>query len=438
MRLRAWVWLALSSFPAFSLWGETRPRYGGTLNVDLSTTFSSLEAAETPPAIWRLIGEPLVRINSRGEPEPFLASSWQREAEGKRWRISLRTDVRFHDGELLNAGNVAPIVLAALRTMHGDVAITPGGSTLVIQAASGLQNLPRELADPRAAVVRKSETNTPVGTGPFRVASWEAGRRLALAAYEDYWRGRPYLDSVVVSVGSTRSTADVFEVPFASPRRIVPDSARIWQSAPHELLALVAANARLELAQSLALAIDRAPIVNVLAQRRGMPAFALLPQWLSGYEFLFQHVPDLARAREIASAAKTGPLTLSYPINDSFSRAVAERIALNARDAGIVLQVSSNANGGLRLLRCPLESHDAALELAKVAQCLGLPDRPIALDNSRPELLYQAERALMEAGRVVPLAHLDSVYGLAPRTHYKDPGIADPITLHFEDFWVDP
>jgi len=438
MRLRAFLWLALSSFPSSSLWGETRPRYGGTLNVDLSSTFNSLDATEVPQVIWRLIGQTLVRINSHGEPEPLLASGWQREADGLRWRFSLRNDVHFQDGEALNAGTVAPILLPVLKMLHGDVAITAGGSTLVIQAASGLPNLPSELADPRAAIVRTSEANIPVGTGPFRVANWEPGRRLALAAFEDYWGSRPFLDSILVSLGSTRASADLFDVPFSSPRRILPESAHLWQSAPRELLALVAQNVRPELVHAFALAIDRAPIVNVLAQRRGVPAFGLLPQWLSGYEFLFQNPLDITRAREIVSGLRNGPITMSYPANDSFARAVAERIALNARDAGIAVQVSTNVGAGLRLMRCPIESPDSAAGLVNVGRCLGFPEQAILLDSSKPDRLYQAERALLESNRVVPLAHLDSVYGLSSRVHTEDSGSQNPLTPHLDDFWVDP
>ena len=189
-----------------------------------------------------LIGETLVRINSRGELESCLAASWQREADGRRWRISLRSNVTFHDGELLNAVNVAPILLAALKKTYSDVAITPGGTTLVIQSANPLPDLLTELASPRTAIVRKSETSPLIGTGPFRVTAWEPGRRLALAAFDDYWGGRPFLDSAIVNLGSTRTSADVFDVPFGSLRRILPEATRIWQSAPGELLALVAAD----------------------------------------------------------------------------------------------------------------------------------------------------------------------------------------------------
>jgi ABC-type transport system substrate-binding protein len=408
------------------------------LNVDLSAAFNSLDAEATPSVIWRLIGEGLARMDASGVPQPLLATGWQREADGRRWRVSLRTDVRFHDGELLNAGNVAPILLAALKKTHGDISITAGGSTMVVQSESGLPNLPAELVDPRSAIVRTNETNSLIGTGPFRVASWESGRRLSLAAFGDYWGGRPFLDSLVVNLGSFRATGDVFDIPFASPRRIVPETARIWQSAPRELLAIISQGARPELVQALALAIDRGPIVGVLAQRKGTPAYALLPAWLTGYEFLFESAPNAARARELVSSLRLAAVTLSYSPNDSFAHAVADRIALNAREVGLALQISPNSNGGLRLVRCSLETTDAAAALTTASQCLGLEDRPAGLDNLKPETLYQAERALLESNRLIPLAHLDSAYGLAPRVHYRDPGIANPITLHFDDLWVDP
>jgi len=277
-----------------------------------------------------------------------------------------------------------------------------------------------------------------IGTGPFRVTGWEPGRRLALAAFDDYWGGRPFLDSAVIHLGSPRTSADVFDVPFGSLRRILPETTRIWQSAPGELLALVAADIPPAAVQALALAIDRDPIVNVLAQRRGEPAFGLLPQWLSGYEFLFRAPPDLARARQLVFQAKLNPLTLAYAGNDSFARAVAERIALNARDAGLTVQPSPNNSGSLRLVRWALESADAAADLISLARSLGLPERTNAVDASKPETLYEAEKALLDSNRVIPLAHLPQLYALTPRVHFREPARGNTLTLHLEDLWVDP
>ncbi len=438
MRLRAWLWLALSSVSTGSLAAGTRPHYGGMLTLDLSGTFSTLEPSEVPPMLSTLIGETLVRINSRGELESCLAASWQREADGRRWRISLRSNVKFHDGELLNAVNVAPILLAALKKTYSDVAITPGGTTLVIQSANPLPDLLTELASPRTAIVRKSENSPLIGTGPFRVTAWEPGRRLALAAFEDYWGGRPFLDSAIINLGSTRTSADVFDVPFGSLRRILPEATRIWQSAPGELLALVAADVPAVAMQALALAIDRGSIVNVLTQRRGEPAFGLLPQWLSGYEFLFQSAPEVARTRQLVSQSKLNPLALSYSGNDSFARAVAERVALNARDAGLTVQPSPNSSGALRLVHLPLESADAATDLVSLTRSLGLPERSTSFDPSKPETLYEAEKALLDSNRLIPLLHLPQLYALTPRVHFREAERKNPLLLHLEDLWVDP
>ena len=51
--------------------------------------------------------------------------------------------------------------------------------------------------------------------------------------------------------------------------------------------------------EALALAVDRTSIHRVLLQRQGEVSGSLLPQWLSGYAFLFPDSADLARARAL-------------------------------------------------------------------------------------------------------------------------------------------
>ena len=55
--------------------------------------------------------------------------------------------------------------------------------------------------------------------------------------------------------------------------------------------------------EALALAVDRSAIHSVLLQRQGEVSGALLPQWLSGYAFLFPATADLGRARQLAAGA---------------------------------------------------------------------------------------------------------------------------------------
>lgn len=439
MRRRAWAWLALSSACVCALVGATRPRYGGTLTVELSNASLLPDSPSASGHLSAAIAETLVRVGPRGVIEPQLAVAWQHEPDNKRWRFSLRPKVTFHDGEPLNGLSAAPALLAALKKQHGDATVTAGGQALFVQFEHPVPDLLAELARPETALFRKNQTNLMIGTGPFRVTAWEPGRRLALAAFEDYWGGRPFLDSIVLSLGAGTARADVFDIPFGSARHVVPEGTRIWTSPTSELIALLAANPQSTLLQALSLAIDRTPIVNVLTQRRGEAAFGILPQWLSGYAFLFQTVPDVPRAKQLIVQLRLPSINLTYPANDSFARSVADRIALNARDAGVTIQPTTNPGGNLTLVRWPLKSADAAMELTRLLQFLGASERAGPLDPTKPETLYEAERALLDDHRVIPLVYLPELYGLAPRVHnWEGAQKRDPFRLNLENLWVDP
>jgi peptide/nickel transport system substrate-binding protein len=433
MRRPVWAWLALSSLPIAPVLAATRPHYGGALTIELSSAWTTLDPQSSALSIP--IAETLVRINARGVIEPALCTAWQHDPDFKRWRFSLRPKVTFHDGEPLTGATAAQSLLAALRKKYSDASIQAGGQAIVIQSGEAMPDLLEDLAAPDAAVFRKNEANPLIGTGPFRITAWEPGRRLVVAAFDDYWNGRPYLDSVTVGLVLTQAHADIFDIPYGLTRRALPEGAAIWSSAPRTLVAITAANAPPPLLQALALAIDRAPIANVLAQRRGEAAFGLLPQWLSGYAFLFQTTPDVARAKQLISQLHLAPVTLSYPANDVFLRSIADRVALNARDAGITIRPTpstpSNPGGTLRLIELALESTDPATELERIALTLGVNH----IDTSKPEALYGAERSLLD--RAIPLLHLRQTYGIAPRVHFES-SKSETFTLHLEDVWLQP
>lgn len=438
MRLRAWAWFALSSVWLGAVTGATRPRYGGALTVELSDASIVLDPMGAHGHLSASITETLVRVGALGVMEPQLALAWQHEPDNKRWRFSLRPKVTFHDGEPLTASSAAPALLTALKRKYGDVTVTVGGQTLIVQFEHPMPGLLAELARPETAIFRKSDTNPMIGTGPFRVTAWEPGRRLSLAAFEDYWGGRPFLDSIAISLSTGSGRADVFDIPFGPTRRVVPEGTHIWASPPSELIALLSANPQSTLLQALALAIDRAPIVNVLTQRRGEAAFGILPEWLSGYAFLFQAAPDLARAKQLISQLRLPSINLTYPANDSFARSVADRVALNARDAGIAIQPTPNPGGSLTLVRWLLESADAAAELSRLLGVLGAADRAGSLDAADPEALFEAERAMLDDHRIIPLVYLPELYGLSARVHnWEAAQKRDPFRLNLENLWVD-
>ena len=152
--------------------------------------------------------------------------------------------------------------------------------------------------------------------------------------------------------------ADMVELGPNELRR-QPAGRRVWSSSPVRVLALVFSprfdDARVR--EALALAVDRSAIHTVLLQRQGEISGALLPQWLSGYAFLFPAAADLGRARQLAAGAR--PITLG--VIDAAARPIAERIALNARDAGLSVSVTPQAaNADVTLVELRIASADPA------------------------------------------------------------------------------
>jgi hypothetical protein len=229
--------------------------------------------------------------------------------------------------------------------------------------------------------------------------------------------------------------ADVVELDPAEARRTAA-SRRIWVSSPVRLLVLVfgrrVEDARIR--EALALAVDRSAIHRVLLMPQSEISGGLLPQWLSGYAFLFPVAQDVARARSLLAGIPATARTLSLAVPDSANRRVADRVALNAGDAGLMLSVAPLSSvADIRLLEVRIPSSDPSKALAAVAAALGLPEPPRA---DSPEALYTAERALLDGFRVVPLFHIPDVYGVSPRVK-GGPGISPIGEWHFENLWVD-
>jgi hypothetical protein len=278
----------------------------------------------------------------------------------------------------------------------------------------------------------------------FAITRWEAGRRAVYAADENAPGGRPFLDTVEIemarplrdqSIDLELGKADLVELGPSELRR-QPAGRKVWASAPVRLVALVFAprveDARIR--EALALAVDRAAIHNVLLQRQGEVSAALLPQWLSGYAFLFPAAADAARARTLVAGIPAAARAVSLGVEDAAERAMAERIALNARDAGLAVSVVPQAAGAdARLVEVRIRSLNPALALAGMAVSLGLPEPPRA---ASPEALYAAERALLEGFHVIPLFHLPDAYGVNPRVKGR-PGITSLGEWRFENLWVE-
>jgi Bacterial extracellular solute-binding proteins, family 5 Middle len=301
------------------------------------------------------------------------------------------------------------------------------------------------------------------GTGPFHVAAFEAGKRAVLAATEDYRLGRPFVDSIEITMGRAArerivdlelNKADFAEIPAEDARRAGEHGVRVSRSRPDELLALVFLRGggpkRSRLVdgrerEAIALSIDRAAIVNFILQKEGEPAGGLLPQWSSGTAFLFSTAADVVHAKELSAQIVPVPkIVLGYDSGDSLGQAVAERIAVDAREARIqltaqVVRPGLENGSDARLVRLRMQSKSPGLALESFMDTLGavtkIEDKALP-DLASAEDIYNRERGLVSSYRVVPLVWLPRVYGLSGRVRdWTPPGPGEGWPL--ADVWLD-
>jgi len=445
---------------AAAAYGGSRPRYGGTVRIllhDRVLSIDPLSDEDHPSARDRMAAltfENLTQIAAQGRLRPGLALSWHADQSKRAWQFRLRL-ANFHDGTVLTAADVAAS-LAKSNPAWKYSAVDR--QTVSIETPYAVQQMPELLALPRYAIVKRQAdgNNAPIliGTGSYKLNQWQAGEHAQFTANEDYWGGRPFPDSIEFQMGLSlrEQLMDRQLGPFTATelsvdqiRNVEQNNQTVMLSRPADLLALVfpqpdsggrpgkkPVDARVR--QALGLTMNRAAISNVIFQRRAIPASGLLPQWLTGYEFMFSGVADMNRAKELRADAAAyvviSPISLAYDFADPLARLAAERIAVDAREAGITVQpyaeshINSKAarasiNADAVLLRVPLESLDPSVALAARLDDLGLPleSAPAMLGASRPEDLLEIERKLLENNRVLPVAHVPQVLWLNSTAH---------------------
>ncbi|MFQ5877170.1 MAG: ABC transporter substrate-binding protein [Acidobacteriota bacterium] len=205
------------------------PGYGGRFVFPLPiepSTLNYVVGTDMPSVlVQRLVAEGLVDHDADLRPVPRLAESWNFSPDGRVLTFRLRRGVRFHDGSPFTSADVLHtyrrIIDPASRAVGRLDAFlpvekveTPDPLTVRVTyrhpyapALRGWEApiLPRHL-DTSEDLAASPLNRAPVGTGPFRFASWEAGQRIVLTANEAYWGGRPYLDSFVFQVIPSQET----------------------------------------------------------------------------------------------------------------------------------------------------------------------------------------------------------------------------------------
>ncbi|MCJ7436680.1 MAG: ABC transporter substrate-binding protein [Acidimicrobiia bacterium] len=191
----------------FGLEAETT---GGFCLPDATLAASGLQVVSA-------IYDTLVTLNAKGEYVPYLAKSFEPNADSTQWTITLRPGVQFHDGTPFDAEALKlnldtyrganPVIVPRLNVFNfrnvASVDIT-GPLSVVVTTKVPWVAFPAYWADRRAMVApaqladKVTCATNMIGTGPFQLDEWRQNESLTVKKNESYWRkGLPYLDEIV-------------------------------------------------------------------------------------------------------------------------------------------------------------------------------------------------------------------------------------------------
>lgn len=319
-----------------------RPRDASSLDPALVSDNESVEIAE------QLYDKLLNFKPGTAEVEPGLATSWTSSEGGRVWTFHLRRGVKFHDGTPLNARAVVfsferqrdpfhPFHRDDFQYWHNTYqnvveieAIDDYTVRIAIDEpyAPFLANMamfPVAIVSP-AAVEKWGDDygDHPVGTGPFRFASWTKGDRIVLERNPDYWGGAPRSARIVfraIPDGRQRLIAlegGAIDIAYS----ILPQELQFVELHPELVLHRTPANnvaylamntthaplSDLRVRRAINHAIDKEPIVKLVYQGEAVPANGPLPPTQWAYHELPQpYEADPPRAAALlAEAAQAG------------------------------------------------------------------------------------------------------------------------------------
>lgn len=174
---------------------------------------------ESGYAFMSLVYDTLTWRDASGTAQPWLARSWRRDPAGRFVDMRLRPGVRWHDGERFTANDVAFTYQFVAQHPHPrftpqlqDIESVDATGELTVRfrlrrRSLGLEDqpladvpiLPRHLWEGLARD-RRAPSGRPIGTGPYRLAGYEPGRRYRFEANRDYFRGVPSVARIDVPV----------------------------------------------------------------------------------------------------------------------------------------------------------------------------------------------------------------------------------------------
>ena len=268
---------------------------------------------------------------------PGLAQSWEYDEASCTYTFRLRDGVLWHDGQPFTAGDVKFTIEAIMDPENGaenapnyeDVEqITVLDETSIVFQLSApnaafleymsIPILPRHLLEGED-MQQSAFFRAPVGTGPYKLESWDEGQAIVLVKNEDYYLGCPNIDQIIFKIAADDNAQAIqlesgeLDLALLDPRNAQNFAGRDgfvcydMQTADYRGILFNFQHdywtANRDLIPAVCYALDRQSIIDSVLLGQGMAAYGPLQRNMYNNESVEHYDYDPAKAREILETA---------------------------------------------------------------------------------------------------------------------------------------
>ncbi len=212
------------------------PAYGGNITIAASAdpqTFNPLFVVDqTSFDIQQALYIPFFEIvkgklyYGNGLLESITPSS-----DSKQYTLKLKQNLKWHDGKPITADDIVftiqtlvdkkqnvpyqsygyindtPVTAKKVDDLTAVIALsTPSGGFL--GGLSQVYVIPKHIYYGIADIGKSELNNRPVGSGPYKFKEYKPGQEVVLERFDDYWAGKPYLDTLTFKIIKDANSAN--------------------------------------------------------------------------------------------------------------------------------------------------------------------------------------------------------------------------------------
>lgn len=198
-----------------------QPQSGGELVLPITQIDTLNPIATDDKSVYyfnQLIYDGLIRLDKNLQPHSALAKSWKLSDDQREWIFELRNDITWHDGKSFSAEDVKFTINAMKRKKNDENQLiyepyvenikgvrSIGSHKVAIRIDSPLSNPIETFVFPiipshkfkSSQQVYEDIKRKPIGTGPYKVKSYDGFKNIHLVINDQYWGKKPYIEKII-------------------------------------------------------------------------------------------------------------------------------------------------------------------------------------------------------------------------------------------------